>query len=215
MNHRDLEILAINGWVEFHGLHLDNELLSLAYSLGTLVSHPNGSKVFTLTPKSGISSTKGTFSNKYGFEQFPLHTDTAFFVQPIRYMLLSSNKPSETTTTVLSIESLFEKLNEREKKIASHAIFKVKTNETSFYTSLIFKGHESKAIKYDPTCMFPANNPAKQIQLIFTEMFKQIEVKHISWHEPKTVIIDNWKTLHGRSEVNPDENRELKRIYIK
>jgi alpha-ketoglutarate-dependent taurine dioxygenase len=215
MNQSDLKILDNNGWVEIHGLHLDNELLSLANSLGTVIGHPNGCQVFTLKPKNGLSSTKGTFSHKNGFNKFPLHTDTAFFVNPIRYMLLSSNKPSATTTTLLHIKSLFEKLNEHEKKIASNAIFKVKTNETSFYTALLFKEHESKAIKYDPTCMFPANNSAKQIQTKFTELFKQIEVKHISWNEPKTVVIDNWKILHGRSEVNPDENRELKRIYIK
>lgn len=215
MNLRDLEILANNGWVEILGLHLDSELLFLSNSLGTVTSHPNGCKVFTLKPKSGLSATKGTFSNKYGFDKFPLHTDTVFFAQPIRYMILSSNKPSDTTTTILSIKSLFENLNEDEKRLASNAIFKVKTNETSFYTRLLFKENGAKAIKYDPTCMFPANNSAKQIQTKFTELFKRIEVIHISWNEPKTVIIDNWKTLHGRSEVKPDENRELKRIYIK
>lgn len=214
MNPKEKEILNKVGWLEFKGPSTNDELISLAKSIGQIQRHPNGDEIFTLTPKDGLNSTKGTFSNKYGFGRFPLHTDTAFYVQPIRYMMLSMNKPSETCTTLLSIEKLFEKLNPNDEYIASRAIYKVKTSESSFYTSLILESRGIKYMRYDPTCMFPVNKAAKEFELKLHELFTLVKPESITWNKPKTIIIDNWKVLHGRSGAKMDEHRELKRIYI-
>lgn len=202
------------GWLEFHGSLTENGLISLAKSFGQIQRHPNGAEVFTLKPKVGLNSTIGTFTDKFGLGRFPLHTDTAFYSKPIRYMILSMNKPSEAFTTILPIDRLFEKLNQNDKYLATRAIYKIKTNESSFYTSLIVEKNGIKYIRYDPTCMFPVNNSAREFEIILNEIFKQVKPENITWNKPKTIIIDNWKVLHGRSCVNLNEQRELKRIYI-
>lgn len=214
MNPTEREILNKAGWLEFQGAKTNEELISLAKVIGQIQKHPNGSEIFTLTPKNGVKSTKGTFSSKYGYGKFPLHTDTAFYTQPIRYMILSMNKSSDTFTTLLTMERLFDGLNPEEEYIASRAIYKVKTSESSFYSSLIFKNNGAKSIRYDPTCMFPANNHAKEFDAKLQEMFAQLEPEIITWNEPKTLVIDNWKVLHGRSSTKENEQREMKRIYI-
>lgn len=214
MNTREKEILNKVGWLEFDGNSTNDELISLATSIGQIQRHPNGAEIFTLTAKDGLYSTKGTFSNKFGFGDFPLHTDTAFYIKPIRYMILSMNKPSEASTTLLSIKRLFEKLSPNDEYLASRAIYKVKTNEGSFYSSLFIENERNKSFRYDSTCMFPVNNAAKEFEIKLHEIFSQVELENINWNKPKTIIIDNWKVLHGRSRVKMDEHRELKRIYI-
>lgn len=215
MTKTELSLLNKDGWVELSHFSEDEELLSLASSIGQIEKQQNGHEIFILEPKKGNRSVKGTFSNKYGFGRFPLHTDTAFYEHPVRYMLLSSDKISYSKTSILSVEKLFKLLNEEEKHKANRAIYKIKTTERSFFTSLVFKYLGIQGIKYDPTCMFPYNNSAKEIEIKLRDIFEQVEPNYIEWNSKKTVIIDNWKTLHGRTPVNQEENRMLKRIYIK
>ena len=49
---------------------------------------------------------------------------------------------------------------------------------------------------------------------IFQRVISGIEPKKIKWTEGKTVIIDNWKVLHGRKSAEKNTTRMLKRIYI-
>ncbi len=97
-------------------------------------------------------------------------------------------------------------------KSTERAIFKVQTIHSQFYTSLIFRENGIIGFKYDPNCMKPINSHGKR----FVEIIEKVNVKtiNVNWSGNKAVLIDNWKMLHGRTAVNPKENRELKRIYI-
>lgn len=95
---------------------------------------------------------------------------------------------------------------------AERAIFKVHTIHNQFYTSLLFREENVLGIKYDSTCMKPVNNSAKKFVQIMNEI--AIDTFKVDWNGTTTVIIDNWKMLHGRGNANANESRELKRIYI-
>lgn len=214
MTKKELEILESKGWLELNGYSTNDELKELAFKLGQVVKHPNGQEIYTLKPKDGMNSGKGTFSNKYGFGKFPLHTDTAFYAHPIRFMILNSSKESNCHTTIVPIKKVLELLNEEEMHKISRAIYIVKTNENRFFTSLIFNELGIQGFKYDPSCMFPYNKKAKEAETKLRELLSKVKPIEIKWTKNKTVIIDNWRTLHGRSTAKSEENRELKRIYI-
>lgn len=207
--------LTENGWIEFNSGSSDSELISIASEIGNILKHPNGEDVFLLKPKSENESLLGTFSNKHGLQDFPLHTDTAFYKNPARYILMHSASSNTCDTTILRKSDFWDQFTDTEKKMAERAIYLVKTNRDRFYTSFIFKENNEYGIKYDPSCMMPFNKFAKNFDHIFQEVISRIEPKRIKWTDGKTVIIDNWKTLHGRKSAEKDITRLLKRIYIK
>lgn len=206
--------LIEKGWTEFKSGSSDSELISIASEIGNILKHPNGQDVFLLKPKSENESLLGTFSNKHGLMDFPLHTDTAFYKNPARFILMHSVHSSTCDTTIIRKSDFWDLLTDMDKKKAERAIYLVKTNKERFYTSFIFKENNEYGIKYDPTCMLPFNKFAKDFDEIFQGIISGIEPMRIKWTEGKTLIIDNWKTLHGRKSAVKDTTRVLKRIYI-
>lgn len=207
-----LKELNKKGWVEVEGVTSDSDILKIANNIGQIRPHTNNEIIFSLKPSNGANKLNGTLSNIYGFNDFPLHTDTAFWIKPVRFILLSSYKISKSQTIISSCDSIFEQLDINDLKSAERAIFKVQTLHSQFYTSLIFRENGIIGFKYDPNCMKPANYHGKR----FVEIIKRISIETIkvNWCGNKAVLIDNWKMLHGRNAVDPSENRELKRIYI-
>ncbi|MDO3695991.1 TauD/TfdA family dioxygenase [Wenyingzhuangia sp. chi5] len=206
--------LKTKGWTEFKSGSSDNELISIASEIGKILKHPNGQNIFNLRPILKDKAIKGTFSNKHGLDEFPFHTDTAFLKKPARYILMHSEKPSNCNTTIISRIDFWDLLSQIDKSNAERAIYLVKTNSEIFYTSFIFRENNIEGIKYDPSCMFPFNKYAKIFDKTFQQILSIIQYENIKWSGNKTVLIDNWKSLHGRKSVKEDTERELKRIYI-
>ena len=215
MNQRNFISLKENGWAEFSSGSSDLELISIASDIGNLLKHPNGQNVFTLKAKLENNSVKGSFSNRHGLNDFPLHTDTAFYKKPARYILMHSIKPSICDTTLLPKIAFWDLMTNSDKKKAERSIYLVNTNREKFYTSFIFRENKEEGVKYDPSCMSPFNKNAKDFDLIFSEILSEVLPININWSENKTLIIDNWNILHGRKSAQKDTKRELKRIYIK
>jgi alpha-ketoglutarate-dependent taurine dioxygenase len=204
--------LRTNGWIEIDNISSDIDLVNISKEIGKIIPQQNGELIYKLTPSNGKSSVKGTFSNRYGFNSFPLHTDTAFWTVPVRYILLSSLYRSDCNTVLTSASSILNLLELKDRENAQRAIFKIKTTQSQFYSSLIFNERNDTGIKYDSACMFPANNFAKSFVQKLSE--SRIPVNEIKWKGNNAIIIDNWKMLHGRGAALIDEKRELKRIYI-
>ena len=209
-----LEILNSKGWIEFENVSCDDELISIAQVYGQLKIHTNNNVIQILKPKDGLQAIKGTFSNLYGFGVFPYHTDVAFWAKPAHFMLLSSTNANQCNTLVVSLTDIWDVLSEKDKQYFEKAIFVVKTIHSSFYSTLIFKEYGNICIRYDPSCMIPINESAKRVIPILKNIFSEIQTHQIKWTGNKAVIINNWRTLHGRSSAENDLTRNLKRIYI-
>ncbi|PZX46932.1 carbon starvation induced protein CsiD [Algoriphagus chordae] len=214
MNQENYISLREKGWTEFNSGSSDEELISIASKIGRIINHPNGQSVFTLKPKLESKSFKGTFSNTCGLNEFPLHTDTAFSKNPARYILMHSKESSNCDTTLISKTDLWNLLSEFDRNNAKRAIYLVKTRTEKFYTSLIFQENGKTGIKYDSTCMRPFNKYAKEFDKKLKKVLSEIKPSSLKWTGGKTVIIDNWTSLHGRKSAKNDIKRELKRIYI-
>ncbi|MEO9870941.1 TauD/TfdA family dioxygenase [Ekhidna sp.] len=209
-----LDTLNERGWIELENYSDESSLLKAANEFGEVVKHSNRQEIFSLHPKENKDAMGGTFSNLHGLNEFPLHTDTAFLNFPVRYMMLNAEKESSCGTKLLATSQLFRQLSEAELKIARRSIFLLKTKNRSCYLPLFFKHKGQEGFRYDSTCMTPFNNHAKDFVLIMKNAFNRVETSVLKWNQHKTILIDNWKTLHGREAVRNGINRELKRIYI-
>jgi hypothetical protein len=215
MIHKNLEQLNKIGWTEFHSINKDEELIKIAKSLGEILIHPNGKKIDYLKPKTKSIAIKNTFSYNFGLGEFPFHTDTAFWEQPAKYVLLSNGTLSKTATTIITYDQLLKLLTPLEISELKKSIFLVKTPSRNFYTSIINGSFNREYIRYDNNCMKPINKSAILSIGIIQEKLNKISPKKISWDNSKVLLLDNWRTFHGREFLKEDEIRILKRIYIK
>lgn len=210
-----LESIELNGWVELGKVNSDRELKYLAKSIGSIERHPNGEEVYTLRPKSKLTANRNSFSGHYGLDAFPFHTDTAYKAKPVRFIILHAPVESSSPTRILPFKKIIEQLSTYELSILSRAIFILNNKQSKYYTSFEFREDGKVGYKYDPICMKPVNNQAETIQRKVHQIMSIIEPIDIFWFKGRTVLIDNWATLHGRASViNESNSRVLKRIYL-
>ena len=207
--------LEIEGWVEIEGVSSPSSLVAIAEKIGTIIPHPSGELISVLKPSDGVASIRGTFSSIYGFEAFPLHTDTAFWPKPARYIVMGVLNEDKTSTNIVSTISILNTLTRFARNAAKTAVYKVTTPSGVHFTSLMFNERGSKGFRFDPCCMIQANESAKIFDSEFREATTAIKPYKITWNSGKALIIDNWNAMHGRSAIkDSSKNRELLRIYV-
>lgn len=215
MTTEQLKELNSKGWIEFNSMNDDYTLINISKTLGEILKHQNGNDVEYLKPKYKKDAIKNTFSYKYEYDRFPLHTDTAFWEIPAKYVLLSCDELNNTATTIITYEEIYKHLTTSEILELKKSIFLVKTSTKNFYTSFMNKYLDHTFIRFDSNCMKPINKSANTTLDIIENKLGKLSLKNIIWDKPKVFIFDNWKVLHGRECIKSDENRILKRIYIK
>lgn len=213
-----LNNILLNGWaqVDFNSIDI-GDLLSFATTLGKPIRHPNMNLVDIIHPKKMdlASKYRGTFSSVYGFQDFPLHTDTAFWHQPARLIVMKTMKKSQTDTLIIPFKNLFDDFDEYINNLMKDAIFLCKTPQKNFYTTININ-NSMKHIRFDPNCMFPSNKAARiLVQKINASIKLQVDkIIRIKW-DNNLIIVDNWQVLHGRDFIsNDDFDRSLMRIYL-
>jgi alpha-ketoglutarate-dependent taurine dioxygenase len=130
--------LADYGWAEVDEIRSTEALLILAESIGKIIPHPDGNHLNVVKPKSSKNAINGSFSNKYGYGEFPFHTDTAFWLQPARYIVMASLLASDTDTVIINLGQLVNMLSNNVQALAKSAIFSLKTTQVSYYTRAIW-----------------------------------------------------------------------------
>lgn len=208
--------LEEKGWAEIYGTFSDNELIEYVKAFGWIINHPNGNIIDNLRPKAKTLALKKSFSYHFEFGTFPLHTDTAFWRLPAKYLVLYSDIKSSAATTLINFNTMIDKESGKFQRLINDSIFLEKTPSTAFYTKISNRYLNSTFIRFDPNTMFPMNKQAKEAFRLIADVASQISPYRVEWDTPKLVIIDNWNCLHGREEVDitTDNNRLLKRIYL-
>jgi hypothetical protein len=203
-----------NGWTAIDVALNDSELLELASTYGSPIPI-NGHLITKLRPKSKLESSPNTFASRYGEHAYPLHTDTAFWPIPARYVILCANGDNRRTTTLFRWESLLATFSQSELKQIESSIWNSTGRYGPFVCTAKFKFREDTGYRFDPISMHPLNNSARDAHQIFEDQFDKIKPTDFNWIKYKVLVIDNWKSLHGRGPRPYDESdREMSRIYV-
>lgn len=195
----------------------ESEFLLLAKELGTPIpSRKHSDLIDLLQPKQKEQAHKASLSNIYGETEFPYHTDGAYFTIPPKYICLRYLKgiSKPTSTKILPILNYLKPL---EKECLFREFYFVRGRHFSFYTSILEKRIDKGDffIRFDPGCM-RSRNHSTYFEDLITEKIAFKNLVEIEWYEGKTIIINNWKTLHSRPHVQAEElnYRTLQRIMI-
>ena len=207
--------LDIRGWNCVRGITSQTELLELARSLGRPVPSPTGELVKELRPTTRANARRGTLSYTYATGSFPLHTDTAFWPVPTRYIVLRATGDLRRPTKVLNFANLFWEGTNDYRASAERSIWIMRTPSKSFYCSMKFQSDEATGWRYDGQCMSPMNNAAFKVRDSLNSLFTDTPSEYVQWSPDLALVLCNWQVLHGRGPAPSNENgRTLERIYV-
>jgi L-asparagine oxygenase len=201
-----------------------SDLLEVAERLGTPVSMTaRGPIVDTLTPMPKTQARRNSLSSAHGVGAFPLHTDAAHHRCPPRWILLRCVDPGPgNRPTMLGDASQIE-LSGRQLREVGRAVWIVKTGVRSFLASALLpptaraRTQDSLALRYDLGCMRPADPAFNEAASTLARGISQLIQDTVEWEASLTLVIDNWRVLHGRGpEITADRGlRRLERIAVR
>lgn len=199
-----LSELSAHGYAQLQDIESIEHALSVTEGLGPLLPL-NGAVVQELLPREKEGVQSNSFSRRYGRGVFPLHTDTAFWERPARFVVIFSAVASRGATRVLSLKDT-RYLMESARR--SNPIFLRQTTRGEIY-SHPWDGVEISAL-YDPCYMLPVNKEARDFQEATLEAGERSQ--RLDWCGAAVLIMDNWRVMHGRDSCD-DGNRVLHRFY--
>lgn len=196
--------------------------LEVAQVLGSIVT------ISDLLPYSGIQTVQlirprqeseagdNQYSGHYGLNAFPLHTDLAHWILPPRYLLLRCLVGSEDVFTNL----LHSAQVVRAVGMASLQKAVLRTRKHRVGSSGLVRAisrHDRKEIfRWDPIFLQPLNHHAQLLKSVMVDpAFEKAAVRVLLQHPGDTLLIDNWRMLHGRSPVPArSTGRYIERVYL-
>ena len=195
---------------------------AVANSIGTIVNIDSllpGTDiptVQTLMPRCETTASLNEYSGTFGLNEFPFHSDLAHWVRPPRYLMLRCLNGSPTVATkVLNSSILTSVLGTKTLRKALARPRRVNPTTALCLLPLAFSVGGVDGLRWDPLFLVPMNSVARRVaELMHTQVWQFSE--HLTLvKRGDTLIIDNWRVLHGRSEVaRLDIDRRVERVYL-
>ena len=195
-----------DGWVvidEYSG-ELLNLIENICSKLELDISFHNYKK---LIPKDKNEVEHFSLSSAYGLDDFPLHTDGAEYKTPPRFLVLRALSNSPTGTCIADANSICDS-NIRSSK------WSVKTKDGIVKTKL-YEQHPKYNIEYIRFNRLSMKCDEGEKLDVYTTI-DNLTISSILWTKNKTIIIDNWRVLHGRHTLIEEdyEKRILERLQV-
>lgn len=205
-----LDSLRRYGWTAIREM-TPTGFLELAHSLGTPWARPGGA-VEELRVREREDAPSRSLSGIYGRGAFPLHTDFAHYAIPPRYVLLrNASTVPVRSTTVQPLDALSG--SEAATRMLQRRVWVICGGPAIFYAPVLFGAGEF--VRWDSACMFQGPLAADAFHA-WTECLALAKPHNFDWDGNTVLVIDNWRTLHGRvaGTMESDGERILERIVV-
>lgn len=189
---------------------------SIVTSLGVVLRLSNGPAVHQLTPKEKVNSAPNTYSGIYGTGAFPFHSDMAHWQSPPRFLMLRCVVgDASVQTLVADSHELSEQIGER---LLWRAIVRPRRPVSGRLPllRLLEKPTKLSKFRWDPLYLSPASPAGVEGMKSVNDHINLIPVEKFSLKESgDTLIVDNWRMLHSRSNVDVSNlTRVIDRVYL-
>ena len=156
-----------------------------------------------------------TYSDLYGVEKFPMHSDFAHWQIPPRFLLLRAPQRSVAVNTSIMPFSEIEK--EVGKSRLSKAIFVPRKPVGGKVLPVSIYDNVRDIFRWDQNFIRPVSHSSRNLVesiLGIVRSFKTFDF-HLQ-NSGDTLLIDNWKMMHGRGAILPENrNRIIERVYLR
>ena len=174
--------------------------------------------VHQLKPAPVEACPPNTYSGNYGLREFPLHTDMAHWHIPPRFLMLRCLQGSAAVpTTMADGVTIVEQIGE-----ATLIRALVKPRRTVQGKRLLLRLYErthagGHLLRWDEKYILPASPAGERGMSYLCDALTRSPRLDVHLAEPgDTLILDNWRMLHGRGSVPPDAlNRTIARAYLR
>jgi alpha-ketoglutarate-dependent taurine dioxygenase len=212
-----IDRLRSSGWVShiYAGEKLCAHLIDVAKQLGTpLASRRKRSPVEILTPIEMNKAKPSSPSRMFGLGALPLHTDTAHWIEPCRYIVLGCVSPGQCGRKTVLADSSALDINEEMQQILRDCQYRVLNGRRSFFASV--QGPEGSFFRFDQACMVPIDVRSRiALERVGSAVF-DLPTEKVNWVKGQVLVIDNWRILHGRSDPSSSGvGRVLARVMVK
>lgn len=166
--------------------------------------------VTKLAPVTPEQAPARSHSALVGTGSQPLHTDGAHRRRPPRWIVLHSEQPNLTPTSLCRLRSPLSGDGGISMPLAAAkgGIFIVDAGPDRFLATLYT---ESSGWRWDPDCMTPSDQRAREAMKVLSQLSNEA-VDH-EWVDPNQfLLIDNWQVLHARGDATGDMRRQLSRL---
>ncbi len=208
--------LQLKGWASVslpRSSNLRDGMLSIAQDLGVVVSRQPHNPIETIFPRSLDGARPSSLSKVYGLAAFPLHTDTAHWTVPCRYVVLGCARIGRVDTPTVLVDANDPSFSADERLLLRSSTFSIKNGGNSFYGSLI--DGQRRFTRFDPGCMLPVTESSRTAMHLYSMKRQSERVITYRWNEENVLIVDNWRMLHGRgNKTQADPLRRLLRVYV-
>ena len=219
-----MDELSCKGYIFLPKLDPGCSSLEVAKCLGSVVdlqkAYP-GQGLKTVHPLRALKeneSKPNTYSALLGLREFPPHTDFANWSSPPRFILLRCIMGHESVfTTIFSGQMLLSCLGDNTSR---RALFRPRRKVLAKPMTILpmcFSMQGSQAIRWDPRFLRPVNQEAAAaVSKAAMSADLQTPTARVQLSsQGDTIIIDNWRCLHGRSQIGAEAvNRHLERVLL-
>lgn len=204
------DLLREHGWAKIPDVTTDR-FVEIARGLGKPLHRPSGI-IEKLVIRNSEDAPSRSLSGIYGRGEFPLHTDFATHAVPPRYVILRNVCTEPVRPTM--IQPLSELLHsDGVSRILRRRVWAVRGGPTAFYAPVLFGA--AAFVRWDAACMFPISATA-EAATTWGRCLALSNPIHIDWGVNTVLIVDNWRTLHGRGggAMASDSERIIERIVV-
>lgn len=171
--------------------------------------------VQTLSPRASSDVDRHSYSGVFGLDDFPLHSDYAHWNLPPRFLVLRCLTGSPFVSTYLLNTSAI--LDHTEGCVARAVVVARRSRPGHKICTMpvCFQKNGVEGLRWDFLFLHPANQAAKDVGETIRQIQKDQQMDVCLCNPGDTLIVDNWRMLHGRSAVPTSSmRRQLERIYI-
>lgn len=216
----DWTTLKTRGWtfVELGGVSesdLREQLFALAAKFGT----PTATRSFgdfcdLLIPTHAHAARSRSLSRLYSLGEFPLHSDTAHWPTPCRYLMLACASTGNGSRPTFLLDTRTLSITNWEHSLLHTAPLRVRNGRNSFFSTIL--SNSRSFVRFDPGCMTPTTSNSAEALAIFSRRKWTAEVETVDWKAGLVLILDNWRVLHGRGRSDSsDADRKLLRVLVR
>jgi len=175
--------------------------------------------VQNLVPTAASHAPPNTYSGNFGMGDFPLHTDLAHWSIPPRFLALRCVKGSATVATrVLDGRQLMERFGLTTlRRTLGQSRRPIRDRKQLLPLCERVAGGVGYCLRWDSIFLRPAGDMASTTFEQISAYLAKVQVEEIQLLDPgDTLVIDNWRCLHGRGAVSDGSvQRKVERAYLR
>jgi L-asparagine oxygenase len=220
LGHRRIsETVAEHGYALLRSHRPEAPSLAALSDFGEVETVDGLNTIQKLVPRDRIESLPNTYSGNFGTEEFPLHTDLAHWATPPQFLALRCVAGTGLVPTrILDGQLLVQKFGRKSlRSLIVQPRRPMRNGKQLLQLLERIDAEDEYRIRWDSIYLKPAtSSSASRFENVRDFLATSIASEVLLLERGDTLIVDNWRCLHGRAAVAAEGRmRHIDRAYLR